>query len=341
MVLKCFLSLYLLFAYTVTKANTYSELDLKYKLRDFDSILEEIDDIEEDLDYKQNAKIFELKALALEEKKNFPEAIRIYQKLIKANYSKYIRYLKSKKEFKFPKRMFFYYLKTAELFVDYYIDLPESYSLSKRRGVRKKIRSYLAVVKKMDETNDSVAKVFDRMKQFDTHLRSLEYNRSYFVYTSIVSWQNFFKVSDGTREAKVLSTVIGNCLGGGASWSNIKYDWVMQGCYFSGKSTATTENQAITYEQAQVPVSGFLAEAGWMTKSFAEDVSLGIFLDILSQRGEWDTKGSFELSETDYTRAGYTLKTKWDVSSFSFLISAGRIFKNQSYLFQLQTSYNF
>ena len=341
MVLKWPLLLSIIITSFSASASTYENLDLKYKLQDIDGVLEDIDDIEEKLSYRRNAKLFELKALALEEKKNYAGAIKIYQKLIRSNYSKYTKYLRSKRKIRFPKRMFFYYLKTAELFVDYYVELPETYSLKSRQSVRIKIRQYLAIVKRMDQTNDMVARIHEKMRSRDEYLRSIQYENEYFIYTNIVSWQNYFKITDGTNESDVLSTVIGNCIGGGVNWSNIKYEWILQGCYFLGSSTATSENEAITYKQAEVPVTGYLAEAGWMTKSFAEDVSLGIFLDVLSQSGEWDTKDGFKLKDTDFTRFGYSLKTKWDISALSFYISLGRIFENESYIFQLQASYNF
>lgn len=343
MVLKVSLFLCLLSSSLLLKASTYEELDLTYKLQDIDTLIEEISDIEEDLNYKQDAKIFELKALAFENKKEYTAAIKIYQKLIRNNFRKETRFIRKKMPtgYQFPKRMFYYYLKTAELYVNFYINLPNSYSLKSRKNVRKKIKSYLRVVKRMDETSDSVAKIDQKMRTRDAELKSLEYLRNYFVYTSIASWQNYFKISSSSSTSKVLSTVIGNCTGAGVDWSNVKYEWIVQGCYFSGKSSAASENEAITYSQSQVPVSGYLLEAGWMTKEFAEDVSIGIFLDILSQSGEWDTKTGFELDDTDYTRSGYSLKTKWDVNKFSFYISLGRIFKNESYIFQLQSAYNF
>lgn len=328
-------------------ADNFDDLDILYKLNDYENLLGEIGDLDGDITYKDDFKVYELKALVFESNKLYEKAVDIYRNLIKTNFKNETNALlrlikkKEKKGREFPRRMFFYYVKIAENYTKLYESLPENYDRFKRAGLRAKIGSYLKITRTLDETNDTVMRLYNRLEEKDKVISDNKYLFHSFVFLSVVSWQDYFKVSNGAETAKVLNTTLGSCTGGGVGWVNIKYEWLLSGCLLLGKSTANTDEGDINFSQSKVSVSGNLVEIGVMTKAFADDLSFGIFTNILTRKGEWDTASGYTLSETSYTRIGYALKTKWNVGPWSFSMGLGKVFKNESSLLQIATIYNF
>lgn len=348
MVLRIILLFFLTFLSTTSfgESEEYENLDLLYKLNDHDSVLGEISDLDE-LSYRNDYKIYELKALSLETKGEYEKAVEIYKNLIKTNFKNEIStLLRSMKKNKsnseeYSKRMFFYYFKIAENYTKMYESLPDNFDRFKRSHMRSKANSYLKIARFVDETNDLVMRLYNRLEEKDKALRDQKYLRNYFLFMGIVSWQDHFKVNNGSESANVLNTTIGSCSGAGVRWANVKYEWILSGCYIMGKSTANTEEGAITFSQSKVSVRGQLYEAGVMTKAFADDLSFGLFFDVLSRTGDWDTASGYTLEETSYTRFGYSIKTKWDADMWSFSMGLGKVFKNESSFLQILTLFNF
>lgn len=345
----------ILIFFCLSPLSSYSKVNLNYlfKLGEYEELLSEIEDIEEEkkLNLIKNKKLYEYKAVALERSGDTSDAIKIYKNLLNANYrhvnNKYMKAaLKRKKinlNVKNKDELEYYYRKLSELYIKQFEKIHRGIERKNWRKFRTRAMVFSIMYGLVNDKTEIAESFLEKIKTHESYLNSFNYESNYYIYMSLISFQDNLelKKKNSSIEANVLNTTIGSCTGVGKRWKN-DYDEInIHLCYLLASSSVYTSGGSLVYQADGIAVNGFYGGVDYLFSPANSDIAYGGTLDILSRSGAWEDPDDAEFLEKSYTRFGVSLKTKWSVGSYSFVISMGRIFKNESTLFFLSSQYNF
>lgn len=313
----------------------------------FSLIVDLYDEYEEEL--KNNIKARFYLARALEGLGQDNEAIKIFEKILKINYSSLTKNI-SKKAFRgkkyqkfVPKDLEFIFFKLAQLYTNKYRETHEETDPNQRKIFFKKSLAYIRLSRSVTEESENIDEQQEVLQAKLNYFNDLKYRRNIYFYTGIIAWQDTVKVNDSSNGTiPLLNTSRGNCLGFGVSWQNIRKEYFIDGCYINAKSTVDSALSTYSYNQSNVPVSGFFGGPGISWKTFAENLSLGTQFVILSRTGTWDSSNSSQAVDLSrLTVYGLSLQTKWNFWKFSIIGRFARLLNTKSSTISINSAFNF
>ena len=131
-------------------------------------------------------------------------------------------------------------------------------------------------------------------------------------------------------------------MGGGKKWQNVKYEFDLEGCFFSGSSTISSQDTAVTYQQSSVSEKGILAGPGFYLRSFSDFVFVGIQIPFMYRVGNWTLPSSnYKFKNEKVFGAGYFLQSKFKVSNFFIRTRLGKVFPNPGSHWSIGIVYEF
>ncbi|MCO4794130.1 MAG: hypothetical protein KC493_10475 [Bacteriovoracaceae bacterium] len=317
----------------------------------FEAAIDVFDDNEDDENLENDERALILKARALEGQDEYDDAIEVYQGLLKGKYSRLNRktvqtlYQHGEKPI-IPdgSKIGMVYYKLAQLYSKKFLETHEATDKLTKNKLRKKAFAYLKVAKAVNENSESLESIRDKLSERREYYRSLDYEASFYVYLSYISWQDHVDLKETSTGASIalLNTSSGSCTGLGRKWENSQYEFFFDACYISGKSTVSSTISALTHKQNGVPISGFFGGPGVYWKGLADNVSAGIQIPILKRSGDWDPpNSSYTVDSNNDIKIGLSIQTKWKLKYISIAAKLGKIFKNKSSTFNIATIYEF
>lgn len=341
----------LLLSLPIMSQDSLDKMEFLYKNSDFENLLIEIDDYEE-VDWDKDYLVLEYKALAKEKLGEIDEAIKIYIKLLKKKYIKenkaYVRSILNKQPldlaFEGRERMFFYYSKLGSLYVNKYESLNYLSSLKERNKIKKQARLFILLLRSNEGYDKELPEyLHSKIQEQDKKIESYHYFKSYYVYLSFISWQHKMKFIKNSSNASsdLLSTTVGSCTGFGVRKKNEYFDFNFENCFIIASANASTLYGTQSFIQNKVGVKGIFGGPGVYFENIAEDLSVGLSLNYLYASHDYDHPAGTEIRDRNYLRFGYALKSRWDIGKIGFTMSIGKIFRNESSIFQLLVGYYF
>lgn len=335
----------LLLSFNLFAEDELPKLDRMFKNSEYENVIYEVDD------YEPSAKTLEYKALAQEKLNEIDNAIKTYTKILRDYYLASNKKLIEAKLKNTPldisisdtEAMVLIYKHLSILYVKKY---EKTHHLIKSHIVDKAKRKALFVIsllEKLDEEGEASEVLKVRVEEHQKYIDSYTYHQSYYAFLSLISWQNKMDLvkNDNSQTSEVLSTVIGNCPGLGVKWRNTYYSWFVENCFVLAKANASTIEGDLEYNQSSVNVFGLFGGPGVNFENLASDLVVGMSLNYLYAKSAFDDASTASLEDKDFLRFGFTLRSQWNYQKFGFALAIGKIFKNESSLFQLTTSYEF
>ena len=245
------------------------------------------------------------------------------------------------------RRMLFYYQKLAQIHSKSFLETSSLDSWGRRRRRYKKAMLYLRVSGHFDPDDSFVEDWREKVVNHWNEFKKRRLKGKIDFLWNYITFQDFISLKNGSsgQTTKILNTTTGSCLGAGYRKSNYLIEYSFDTCYFSGKSTVSSLDNRVSYEQGNVAVSGFYGGLGVMWKGMAEQMGLGLQTTFLTRSGDWQTPSSstttYEMEDTSYVRFGYNFVFKWWATSWFFMGRFGKIFKNESSITTVGFGYTF
>ncbi len=315
----------------------------------FEAAADVYDENEDDL--KRNEKARFLQVQALQGQGEIDEAIEVLEELLKGKYARQNRnvvqalYQYGEKPI-VPdgSQLSVVYYKLAQLYSKKYMDTHEASDSKERDKLRRKSFAYLKVAKALSEDSEALETLRDKITERKDYYQSLQYEGSFYVFLSYISWQDHVNLIQTSNNNKVtlLNTSSGSCSGVGRKWENASYEFFFDACYIMGKSTVSSIVPSVTHKQNNVAVTGFYGGPGVYWKGLADNVSAGIQIPIMKRNGDWDPPNTgYTVDENSSIRAGISIQTKWKMKYISLAAKLGKVFGNKSSVFNLASIYEF
>lgn len=315
----------------------------------YEAALDVYDEAEDDLEKNERARF--LQARALEGMGDIDEAIEVLEELLKSKYSRQNRtvvqslYQYGEKPI-VPdgSKLSVVYYKLTQLYSKKFLNTHEATEEKERNKLRRKSFAYLKVAKALSEDSEALETLRDKITERKNYYRSLDYQGSFYVFLSYISWQDHVDLIQTSNGAKVslLNTSSGSCSGLGRKWENAKFEFFFDTCYIMGKSTVSSIVPGVTHKQNNVAVSGFYGGPGVYWKGLADNVSAGFQIPIMTRTGDWDPPNSgYTVDDESSIKAGISVQTKWRMKYISLAAKLGKVFGNKSSVFNLATIYEF
>lgn len=334
---------------TELQAGPLQDMETFLLKEQYEAALDVYDEEEDDFENNERARF--LQARALEGMGDIDEAIKVHEGLLKSKYSKQNRnvvqalYQHGEQPI-VPdgSKLSVVYYKLAQLYSKKYLNTHEATEEKERNKLRRKSFAYLKVAKALSEDSEALETIRDKITERKDYYRSLDYQGSFYVFLSYISWQDHVDLIQTSNGAKVLllNTSSGSCSGLGRKWENAKFEFFFDACYIMGKSTVSSIAPGVTHKQNNVAVSGFFGGPGVYWKGLADNVSAGFQIPIMTRTGDWDPPNSgYTVDDESSIKAGISVQTKWRMKYISLAAKLGKVFGNKSSVFNLATIYEF
>ncbi|TNF30322.1 MAG: hypothetical protein EP319_05620 [Deltaproteobacteria bacterium] len=334
---------------SLTWAGPIQEMETFLLKAQYEAALDVYEENEDGL--KKNERARFLQVSALEGQGEIDEAIEVLEELLKTKYGRQNRnvvqalYQYGEKPI-VPdgSQLSVVYYKLAQLYSKKYLETHEATEQKERDKLRRKSFAYLKVAKALSEDSEALETLRDRITERKDYYHSLQYEGSFYVFLSYISWQDHVNLvqTSNNNKVRLLNTSSGSCSGLGRKWENVSFEFFFDACYIMGKSTVSSIVPSVTHKQNNVAVTGFYGGPGVYWKGLADNVSAGFQIPIMKRSGDWDPPNSaYTVDENSSIRAGISIQTKWRMKYVSLAAKLGKVFGNKSSVFNLATIYEF
>lgn len=310
---------------------------------------EEIFDENEEL-LKKNPSALELLALSYERRSKLNEAIKIYTDIIRYYHADaHKEVLKLKQGEITPKdkqneRLQFYYYKLSMLYIQMY---QSSHIFTEKNEVARRKKLAQTAVDTAEKAGLDRVDLISLRESLNEKIKldqSYDYQKNYFFTLQMTSWQQkmlLIKQSDG-QKSELLTTNLGECLGGGFRYSNAYKEFELGICGGKANSTISSQTTQVNYQQADVNVTYLQIEPSFYSKHFSEFVLLGFQPVFFYTSGAWNVPSSdYNFEEKSNLRAGYHILAKVRMNRFEIITKFGKVFPNPSSNWILGLNYSF
>ncbi len=316
----------------------------------------QLDKVEDLYDDKENLlskswMALERLAISFERREKYKEAIETYRKIIltlnKPAHDKILgSSAKSLEPSDYEKtKLPFYYYKLALLNSQLFSKTHEYTPPLDRKKFKTSAEGFIALCRKVRCDESDLKSLEDTLEEKISVDISLVYKPSWFVSLDLMSWQDRIILArkDGGAKYNILGTSMGSCIGGGRKWENSEYEFDMEGCLAVASATVSSETTSISYQQASVPVKSFFLGPGFYTKSFSENVIIGVQVPVKYRTGEWTNPNEniYVFERSSALEVGYFLQSKIKVKNISLRTRLGKVFPNPGSLWSIGAIYDF
>ncbi len=313
--------------------------------------VEEIWDENEDVLLK-NQDAMEKLALSFERREKYLEALKIYKKLVSEFYSKehskIVNFYQVKEFDKSPymkTQLPYYYYKIAFLNVQIFKKTDSYTPKAERQKLLTVAETSIRFAEVISENANDGTLLKELLKEKNQFDESLVFEKSWYTTLSIVSWQDhLYLYENRTSKTPILSTNLGACAGGGRKWENMKYEFHIDGCFFQGKSTASSIAPNSDYEgQSNVPINAVFLGPGVYFKSLSDHIKIGLQSTFFYRTGKWSVpaSGDFIMGDKTIYGGGVSALMKVKVKRFHLITKIGKIFPNPSINWTMGISFDF
>ncbi len=355
MVLKKFLHISLfisLIGATALRADTdikTKNVEMQIALdKNQNELVEDIFDSNEDALNKDREALEKL-ALSFERREKYMDASKTYKKLIGQFYPREHEAILARKAqeninptFYSHTRLPYYYYKLAFLFVQQFRQSHDYTSNADRKKLYQLADTAIVFAEKVTSNKEETKALRELMIEKKKTDIDLKYKSSWFLSIGTRSWQDhvyLYNKSNSTKSS-LLTTNIGACLGGGKKWENIQYELNVEGCYFQGKSTISSQNTN-QYEQSSVPVSAVIIGPGIYFKSLSDYIKLGVQVPFFYRTGSWTLpEGNYAFGKKTLFGGGIEAQMKVKTKYIDMVTKIGKLFPNPSTAWSLGLSYD-
>lgn len=315
--------------------------------------LEKVEDLYDDKENLLSKSWMALERLAIsfERREKFKEAIDTYRKIIISfNKSAHDKILATSaraivsadyERTKLP----FYYYKLALLNTQLFGKTHEYTRDIDRKRFKTSAEGFIGLCRKVRCDEGDLKLLEDLLQEKITVDVSKIYKRSWFLSLDLMSWQDRVTLvaRSGGAKFNLLGTAMGSCIGGGRKWENVDYEIDFEGCLAVASATVSSQSTGISYEQASVPIKSFFVGPGFYTKSFSDNVLVGLQLPVKYRTGQWtnpdETLYTFERATS--IEVGYFLQTKIKIKNISLRTRLGKVLPNPGSLWSIGAIYEF
>lgn len=314
-----------------------------------DEKVEDIYDENEDVLSNQREALERL-ALSFERREKFLDASKIYKKLITQAYPKeHAEVMRRKDQQKIDASVYqntrlpYYYYKLAFLFVQQFRSTHEYTNRNDKQKLLQLAETSITFASKVSDNDDEIKLLRELLTEKEQLEIDLTYKPAWYAVTFLTSWQDhvYLYNAAGTK-TRLLTTNIGLCAGAGKKWENIHYEFNMEGCFFRGNSTISSEAALTTYEQSSVPVMGIFVGPGFYLKSWSESIKVGLQLPLFYRKGDWSLpEGNFSFGKETLIGGGPVFQMKVKAKKINFITKFGKLFPNPSTAWSIGGSYDF
>ncbi len=307
---------------------------------------------------KVNSAVLQLYALNLEKLSRYETALKYYLRLMNKQYRKLNRKVMRKvartKSYddlgELPKKLLFYYSRTAIIF-------SRLYQRDISKGNKRRLGFYKAKTKMFGEicleqeyAEDEVEEAIGRLDKVDQEIKKKVFRKSWLASIEYVSWHDSVDlVSESTGIAtELISTTEGWCLGGGWQKENDFIEYNFKGCLAFAGATIGVRNSgqsAIEYKQSGVFVLGLLAGPGVIWKPKGTPVGFGVSLPFVYRSGSYQDATvageSFTIDGATKISLGPLIESQWHYTKWDFVIKFGKLLNFPGSYWSLGMQYNF
>ncbi len=315
--------------------------------------LEKVEDLYDDKENLLSRSWMALERLAIsyERREKYKDAIETYRKIIitlnKQAHDKILatnaRNIESAdyERTKLP----FYYYKLALLNTQLFSKTHEYTPPADRKKYKTSAEGFIGLCRKVRCDESDLKNLEDTLEEKISVDISLVYKPSWFVSLDLMSWQDRIMLVRQSNGAKynILGTSMGTCIGGGKKWENSQYEFDFEGCLAMASATVSAETTGISYQQASVPVKSLFVGPGFYTKSFSENVIIGVQVPVKYRTGDWTNPDEriYTFERASAIEVGYFLQSKIKVKNISLRTRLGKVFPNPGSLWSIGAIYDF
>ncbi len=289
-------------------------------------------------------------ALSFERRNKYKEAIDVYRKLIiefNQDAHKAIVHdpnpVAPEKLYTTNKLPYYYYklaFLNAQLFVSYNNYMPAN----DRMRYKKNAEGYIGLLKKVKADEGELKLIQDQIEEKIKVEDQRAYKGNWYAFVDVISWQDrvYLKNTATGVKTPLLSTAIGSSLGFGRKWSNVKYEFNIEGMYSFATSTINSEDTSVNYIQSSVPVNSIIVGPGMYYKAFSEKVFVGLQIPVSYRKGNWTLpEGTYQFENDRQIGAGYFIQVKFFIGTIAIQTRLGKIFPDPGSHWSIGGIYDF
>jgi tetratricopeptide (TPR) repeat protein len=199
---------------------------------------------------------------------------------------------------------------------------------------------YFKICEEKGHLDDNSAEYIDSLAAVKSLIDKKEFTGKWFATIGTLNWQEKLELIDSTNgnKTKLLSNAKALCIGGGYRYTNAYHGVEISSCFYSGSAKISADNAA-TYSQDGVAVSGFLVDSGYVFKPYSEKVALIFSIPLFYRDGEYAQPDNFSIPGKGQLSAGLFVKARYELPIIDLIFSIGNM--GSTNVLMLQTGYTF
>jgi hypothetical protein len=184
---------------------------------------------------------------------------------------------------------------------------------------------------------DKADKVLDYANTRVEKIKNSVMGFSSFLKAGFISWQRnlILKKNDNTKESDLVLTNSGLCMGGGTTYGNYNYNYLLDWCFVAGFGTISDNGGDLgKYQQGSIPVFGAAVSPGFSLLFSKKKTELGFKIPMYFLAQELEEPSGFSFEEKGNFFVLGSIFSRWHLDTYFFEVEFSKFIDQDSSMWQ-------